>query len=267
MACACKTGQRTLLQLVDKYRNNDITYSFDFAPLLPMTWKEGDSSALIVHMDELGVEDSRKLSYATVPKEHVIRFTTRIREESSLFKKHLYQLNVGDFVEVTAPEGDFRLIRDGRPVVLLSNGVGIAAIRSLVEAFKRDSSGVDVMTQINVDGSGAIYKEEMETFASKDSRFNSIYAPNRKAFYDVLDEAVRDVMFLSGMMPYYYVVGSDSFVEDTIQYLTASGFDGRDIITDASGCGCGGAKIREVKADGKVNFTRPLKLKKPVSPI
>ena len=262
MACSCKTGRRTALQLIDKHINNQETYSFDFAALEPLTWKEGDSSALVVTIDSVGLEDSRKLSYATVPEEKVVRFTTRIRHEASLFKKELKKLSVGDFVDVTLPEGNFGLRREGRPALLLSNGVGVATMRALVKAFDYDPSGIGLLTQINVDGSGTIYKEEFESLLLDNENFTSIYVAHRDQFYEAVDDATRQLMFGSGSMPYFYVVGSDSFIEDVTLYLEGSGFESGDILNDKQGCGCGTSKIHEVKVVNKVTLGRALQLKK-----
>lgn len=260
MACSCKTGRRTALQLIDKYSNNDETYTFDFAALEPLTWKEGDSSALVMTIDGVGLEDSRKLSYATLPQEKVVRFTTRIREKGSLFKEQLRKLKVGDFVDVTYPEGDFTLKRDGRPALLLSNGVGVATMRALVKAFDYDGKGIGKLTQINVDRGGAIYREEFEGLYKDNQQFTSVYTSHRDGFYEAVDEETRQLMFGTGQMPYFYIVGSDAFVGDVGQYLQASGFSQEDIVTDLQGCGCGTTKIKEVKVINKVAFGRSLPL-------
>lgn len=261
MPCSCKSGQRTALQLFDKVKENDTTYTFDFVPIEPLGWKEGDSSAVVVNVASVGMEDSRKLSYATMPSEKVIRFTTRITEEPSLFKEEMLSLNKGDFVEITYPEGQFDLVREGRPAMLLSNGVGIAAIRALVIAFHENPHQIDHMTQINVDRSGCIYREEFETISKTNSHFTSHYAKHRDDFYGLLEDEARQLMFTNGRMPYFYVVGSDSFVEEVTFYLYGIGFEESDILTDQQGCGCGSTKLKTVKAKGKVQMNRSIHLK------
>ena len=260
MACSCKTGRRTALQFIDKSQINHKTYNFDFVPIEPMRWKEGDSSALVLQIKSLGMEDSRKLSYASMPWEKVVRFTTRITDNPSVLKESLHRLQVGDIVVITYPEGKFSLKREGRPILLLSNGVGIAAIRTLVKAFDENPFAIDHMTQINVDSSGAIYNEEFRDIASRNKGFNSIYVTHRSHFYDALDEAIRDLMFTSGRMPYFYIVGSDSFVSDVKVYLYPLGYDDRDLITDQQGCSCGSTKINKVKAKGTLNPNRAISL-------
>lgn len=260
MPCSCKSGQRTALQLQNKFKENDATYTFDFVPIEPLGWKEGDSSAVVVNIPSAGMEDSRKLSYASVPSEKVIRFTTRIQAAPSLFKESLKNLEKGDFVEITYPDGHFNLIRQGRPLLLLSNGVGIAAIRALVLAFNENPENIDHMTQINIDGSGAIYQEEFEAMARENQCFKSFYMKDRDSFYHQVEEATRQLMFTSGRMPYFYVVGSDSFVADVQLFLYNMGFEARDVFTDQQGCSCGSTKLKTVKAKGKVTMAQGFKL-------
>ncbi len=260
MPCSCKSGSRTALQLIDKYQDTPDTYTFDFAPIEPLSWKEGDSSALVVDIPEVGMEDSRKLSLATLPEEHIVRFTTRIRTERSLYKNRLFHLQVGEFVDITYPEGHFELRREGRPALLLSNGVGIAAMRPLIMSFIQDGEGIGKLQQINVDAGGAIYEDEMTEATEQNAGFRSTYLKHRDELYDEVDAAVHDLMFSTGRMPYFYVVGSDAFVIGMQEYLIASGFDGQDIITDLQGCNCGGSKITQMKSNVKVRMDRKINL-------
>lgn len=245
MACECHTSENINLQLKAVTQHNKDTYSFDFISEDPVFWKEGDSSKVILDID--GYKEGRKLSLVTLPFEDTIRYTTRIRKNPSLFKEFLGKLQVGDKVESTYPSGEFYLRRDGRPALLLSNGVGLATMRSLIKAFNNDSTHVNKMTQINVDNSGRLYQDEMEGLAKDNLFFSSIYTANREEFYDVLDYESQKLMFQTGIIPNVYVVGSDRFVIDVSSYLMSVGYDQNQIITDGfyslgascgSGCGC-----------------------------
>lgn len=103
------------------------------------------------------------------------------------------------------------------------------------------------MTQINVDSTGTIYDDEFSELESNDNTFKSIYVKHRSEFYKQLDYATQELMFATGRIPYFYVVGSDEFLRDVTASITSVGFDERDILTDgqsvasiSSGmCGCG----------------------------
>lgn len=242
MACGgCGSTQTYTLQFLNKQQHNADTYSFDFAALERMAWKEGDSAKVYMAMD--GDLEGKKFSFVTMPEEKVVRFTTRIRQERSNYKDRWDSLVPGDFVEVSSPGGQFSLRRGDRPALLLSNGVGIAAMRTLIKAFAKDSSGVHRLTQINVDSRHHLYEDEFGALAEEVSGFKSFYKDHREDFYPVVDFEAQNLMLATGYVPYFYVVGSDSFVLDVTAYLMRVGFDEADIITDGSsagGCGGGG---------------------------
>jgi len=244
MACGgCGSGKTYTLQLVDKELQNDTTLSMSFVKLEPFDWKAGDSAKVYVPID--GVMEGKKLSFVTLPDEKVIKFTTRIRTPISDYKEAIEGLKKGDLIEVSEPSGDFSLIRDDRPALLLSNGVGIAAVRTLIKDFEKDLSGVGLLTQINVDSTGDLYKDELYRLYMHTKGFKSIYVKHRTEFYQQMDFASQDLMMAAGFIPYFYVVGSDDFVLDVTAHLMSVGFDESDIITDgqgsSGGCGCSGS--------------------------
>lgn len=250
MSCTCTSTERYKIKLVDTIKHNDETYSFDFHSDDIKEWGEGDNSKLYV--DIKGQELGKKFSYATLPNESIIRFTTRIKEERSEYKNQLSKLNIGDTIKITEPQGNFNLQREGRPVVLLSNGVGIAASRSLIKAFEDNSSGIPAVIQINVDAKGTIYKSEFDELMKTNIGFSSHYVSHRAEFYNRLDHEIQSVLSSNEKDPYIYIVGSNGFVHDSITHLKTVGFSDEDIKTDGhisedescgcsttEGCGCG----------------------------
>lgn len=243
MACGCQSNIKYPVKLINVIQHDEEVYSFDFRNLGPLSWKEGDNSKLL--LEKNGKVMSRKLSYASLKDEKVIRFTTRIRKEASSFKEVLAQMKIGSIVSVTAPSGHFALRRDGRPALLISNGVGIATMRPLIKAFEKDPTDIGRITQINVDRSSEIYKQEFDELVEKGLQFTSIYTKSRKEFYQKLDFEAQRLMFGTGIIPNVYIVGSDDFVMDLYFYMQNLGFAPEDLITDgvisgvsAGGCGC-----------------------------
>lgn len=236
MSCACDMEPRHQLRLVNIIKHNEETYSLDFDPQGISEWEAGDSSKIFLSVS--GLEVGKAFSYATLPEEGVIRFTTRIKANRSDYKEVLSQVEIGQTIEVTEPKGDFKLRRDQRPIVLLSNGVGIAAIRSLVKEYEKNPEGISELIQLNVDASGFIYEEEFEAIEVKGIGFKSQYTSGRKHFQTALKDCIIDLWHRSEARPYYYVVGSENFVRDTVNYLYEAGFTDEDVIMDGSGCGC-----------------------------
>lgn len=241
MTCGCNTQKKYTVELVDVIKHGPETYSFDFRSDEIKHWYEGDSSKVFMTLGDTSV--GKKFSYATLPDEKRLRFTTRIREARSDYKDALGQLKIGDQLEISEPSGNFRLRREERPIVILSNGVGIAASRSLIQAFHRDHTDIPEMVQINVDRTGQIYGEELEVLSEDNEYFHSIYLENRELFYPRVDFEMQNLMIATGMVPYIYIVGSNGFVNGCLSHLTDVGFLEEDIITDShisinGGCGC-----------------------------
>lgn len=241
MSCACSEAPRCQLKLTKRIAHNDQTYSFEFSSAEPITWQAGDSSKLYLPM--MGHEMGKKFSHANAVGDNTVRFTTRIRPKASLYKQRLDQLQIGDTLEATLPSGHFGLRRDHRPVVLLSNGVGIAAVRPHILAYANDDSAVPQLLQLNVDRSGKLYHSEFEQIANACNGFSSHYSSSRQGFYEQLDYHLQAVIDKHSQSPLIYVVGSDSFVIATMSHLQDRGIQKNDIITDgdrvAGGCGCG----------------------------
>jgi len=250
MSCTCTSTERYKIKLIDSIKHNEETYSFDFHSEDIKEWGEGDNSKLYVDVN--GQELGKKFSYATLPNESIIRFTTRIKSEKSDYKDQLSKLSIGDSIEITKPEGNFKLQRDNRPIVLLSNGVGIAASRSLIKAYEENSSGITALVQINVDAKGTIYKPEFDELMKTNRGFSSHYVAHRAEYYNRLDHEIQRVLSSNEEDPYIYIVGSNGFVNESISHLKTVGFTDEDIKTDGhisenescgcsttEGCGCG----------------------------
>lgn len=243
MSCACASETRHRLKLMQIIKHDDETYSFDFDKKEVEQWKDGDSSKVFLEIN--GQPWGKKFSYASLPCEPYVRFTTRIKSDKSEYKAHLSQMKIGDSLEVSTPSGEFYLRRENRPVVLLSNGVGIAAVRSLIKSFEKDDEGVPLLLQVNVDSKSTLYKEEMDGLLRKLPTFNSFYVNKREAYYPLLQEIARELLEGDSNRPYFYIVGSDTFVDESVKYLMRNGYTEEDIVTDgrsidgsSSGCGC-----------------------------
>lgn len=242
MACSCSGGSKISLELMEIIQHDNETYSFDFNMNQDIMWKEGDSSKVYVQVGEQQI--GKKFSYATVPEENKIRFTTRIREEASRYKQALNALKIGDSIEVSEPSGEFYLRRENRPILLLSNGVGVAASRSLIYAYQYDQSDIPMMASINVNNSSKLYETELKEVESKIKYFSAHHASDRKNYYQSVDFVLQNIMKYLSDDPIIYVVGSHAFVQGSIEHLLSMGMSGHDIITDGpistdGGCGCG----------------------------
>lgn len=255
MSCGCGSNssyeKQYDIELINIEKHSEDTFSFDF-DAEKVFWSEGESSK--VYMTVNGEKIGKKFSHATMIEESFIRFTTRIREGHSAYKGAMANLRIGDKITISEPSGDFKLKRDNRPVVLLSNGVGIAAVRGLVKRYEKDQTSIPCMIQLNVDGTTRLYKKELDALANSKLQFASYYLSHRTAFYQMVDHEIQLLMRKYVDEPYVYVVGSPQFVQDNVSHLKDVGFDESSIITDGhasggcgcssgEGCGCGGNTV------------------------
>jgi|GEM_PF-709196 len=215
--------QGTLKHII---QHNQEAFSYEFESPDIKSWLPGESSRLFMWLGDKEV--GKKFSYATTVAEGRILFTTRIKADASPYKQQLSQLAPGSVVELTMPGGDFNLRRDSRPVVILSNGVGIAATRALVRAYVETAKGIPELVQINVDRTGSVYKNEFDSWMLE-TDFSSFYTQGRKEFYLTLDGQVDR---LEGQNPYYYIVGSNDFIMGCGEHLLNKGISEDSIITD-----------------------------------
>lgn len=241
MSCACSLEPRHLVKLLNVEHLGGDTYNFDFVSDTLEQWQEGDSSKLYVPIEDR--TPGKKFSFATLPDEGVIRFTTRLKSRESaspsVYKQGLFQLQPGAAIEITAPKGEFFLRRHQRPVVLLSNGVGIAAVRALIKAYQENQEGIPYLVQLNVDATGEIYGEEFRQIQESVLTFQSLYANSRQAFQEKLEDILEAMQLAYLQPPYFYVVGSESFVRQSVTWLELSGYEQGDMILDQNGgCGC-----------------------------
>jgi len=241
MACGgCNSGKTYTLQFMNKVAHDATLYSFEFKALESFEWQEGHSAEVFMTLD--GEMVGEKFPFVTLPEEKVITFMTRIDDLKTDYQDQWSHLESGDLVEISEPEGSFGLQRIDRPALILSDGRGMPAVRSLVKTFEKDQEGIVKLTQINVDGQLELFKEEFDAIKQSTTGFKSIYLTDRNRFYQQVDFESQSLMIDAGFVPFFYIVGSEEFVLDVTAYLMSVGFDQADIITDGQSVesGCGG---------------------------
>ncbi len=218
-----------ILDIKEEYMNV-FTYTIEKPDHLD--WEEGSSFHLALPGYDDGEEVNKKLihhlSINTLTDEGNIRFTTKIPIRKSIFKKTLADLEVGDEVTIFKIKSHMKLRRDGRPVVLLSQGIAMSTMRPLIKAFEADSSGIPELLSINVNKKdNHLFEDE---FINVDgSLCIRLWLESRREYFDKLAEVVE-----GNENPYYYIVGSEVFVLDTLYTLRNLGVADEDMIIDKS---------------------------------
>lgn len=135
------------LRVVEKVRESSLITSFilrpeDGGPVM----RHRAGQYLTFRFDAPGQQGlKRNYSISSAPGADHYRISVKREETGNGGSRHLHDgVAVGDVIEATPPSGDFFLAESPtRPVVLLSGGVGLTPMVSMVEAIAAEHPGVD----------------------------------------------------------------------------------------------------------------------------
>lgn len=113
-------------------------YTFWFETNRPVNNEPGQYIELTVphnNPDNRGI--TRKFTVFSSPTEPLMAITTRIKPESSSYKKALLNYKLGSKFSYTEPMGDFILPMDSElPLLFIAGGIGITPFRSIIKWLK-----------------------------------------------------------------------------------------------------------------------------------
>lgn len=193
------------------------------------TWEEGAHT----HLGLQGFRDGdkpdkglvRHMSIITLPSENTIGITTRIREQCSRYKSFLRTHKVNDKVALFKTISNVPLKRKNNNVYLLSQGVGLATFRPLVLEYLENTDNINKIHSLNIDSSrNYLYPDIFKSV--KEKNFTAKFVDNRKDYYTDVAELAKDQAGL------FYVVGSDEFLQEHIDFLMELGIKPEQIMLD-----------------------------------
>lgn len=217
------------LKIIDIVNEAKGTKTYYFEKPKELTWEAGSHT----HIGIIGFDEGEKpnkslvrhMSIMTLPTENKVGFTTRIPNRLSEFKSKLSNLNVDDEIVMFKLGSKLALRRCNRPIILLSMGVGIAAMRPIILNFIKNKSNIPYLVNVNVDSSNDfIFKDELDNLS--DETYKNYWLNSRKAFYTELEQLTQIDN------PIYYIVGSYEFIKETIQNLKSKNVNISDIVID-----------------------------------
>lgn len=223
---------RHYLKIVGIRQEAPYTYSYDLEMAPNLDWEAGTN----IHVSVKAFDPNyafdhkqfvRHMSAVTLPSEGKLTITTRISENPSVFKSLLKEKVVGDTLEVFKFSNRMPLIRQDKPIVLITAGVGVATVRPLVKAFMTNSSGIPEMTHLHIDSKKAfIFGSELNQWAQENDRFRNLQTSDRPTFYAQLETLSQK------QNAYFYVVGSDEFLLNIRENLISRGVSTNLILFD-----------------------------------
>lgn len=217
------------LQLKEIREVSENTKAYIFPKPEDFSWEEGAHIHIGLEGFDSGETNDktlvRHMSLSSLPEEEEVVFTTRVPGSHSLFKIRLESLKAGDYVTLFKCGSRMGLRRENRPLVLLSMGVGIATMRPVIKAYAKDSSGIQSLTSLNINGSTSyIYRDELDVLQG--DHLKTLWTTDRNQF----SEQLLEYCALEGAR--YYVVGSDGFLLDVIKVLHDQGIARENIQLD-----------------------------------
>ncbi|MBM0046440.1 hypothetical protein JNO63_04965 [Anaerococcus sp. mt242] len=219
--------QVKILDIKEEYKN---VFTYTLEKPDELMWDEGSSFHLALPGYDTGSEINKKLvhhlSINTLTNEGNIRFTTKIPIRKSVFKKALSNLNVGDEVTIFKIKSHMALRREDKPIVLLSQGLAMSTMRPLIKKFEIDNSNIPELISINVNKKdNHLYEKDFECVDG--SCFIKYWLESRNEYLDKLVEIAKEKSDA-----YFYVVGSEIFVLDSLYTLRENGIANEQIIID-----------------------------------
>lgn len=208
------------IELLDIKQEAEDTFTYKFNIPKGVVWDAGTNAHLVATGSNTnyapGKEFMRHMSICSLPEEGYIGFSTRAREGGSTFKRNLKVSKIGDKLQLFGLKNRLPLVRENKPVVLISMGVGIATMRPMILEYAKDQSKISQLTSINIDGSTiAVYHDELA--ALKAPRFVNIYVNSRA---DLLQKIEATLLQEDAE---YHIVGSDDFVMNIGAFLLQKG--------------------------------------------
>ncbi len=148
-------------------------------------FKPGQYISVVVDVPRLGLRQVRQYSLSDSPNGKTYRISVKRESEvaqrtagyvSNLLHDYVHQ---GDVIEITPPFGDFYLdTRATTPVVLVSGGVGLTPLVSMLKSALRDSDREVVFVHGARNSAVHAMKEKVKAAAETNRRLTSI------VFYD-----------------------------------------------------------------------------------
>jgi ferredoxin--NADP+ reductase len=193
------------------------------------TWEEGAHTHFALKGFNAGDKPNkgmvRHMSISTLPEEQSIGITTRIRKECSPFKSILRDTEVGSNVALFKTHSNVPLLREDKPLYLLSSGVGLATFRPLVMDYLKSGNRIPHMHSLTIDSAkDNLFSTVFTSQASKN--FTATKVDERNTYYEEVKNLAQDK---NGI---FYLVGSDEFLLQNIDVLQSQGIKQEQIMLD-----------------------------------
>lgn len=232
-------------KVTKRIKESDVITSFYLEPVdgnpFPL-FKAGQYITVKAKMEDQPYEHLRQYSLSCAPGEGYYRISVK-REDAmggnpaGVVSNFLHaQIEVGDIIPISAPGGDFTLDQDDtRPLVLMSGGVGLTPMMSMLETTIKENPNREVYFIHAAQSSNHhAMKEHVIEIVEHHSQVKSFTVYDRPTEGDKYDkEGYMDYKWLNSILPTndaaFYFCGPKGFMRAAYQLLVQYGVDSADI--------------------------------------
>jgi ferredoxin-NADP reductase/MOSC domain-containing protein YiiM len=210
-------------------------------------WLPGQSITLRVYPEPAGAPLIRNYSLSNGPGSDEYRISVKKESHGKASGYVHAHVNVGDLIDVAAPRGTFFLDGDDRPLVLLSAGVGITPVLSMLYSLATVSSTREIWWLHGArDGAENPFAAETRELLNRlpASRFHVAFsqpADSDRFGVDYTDRGRLSIGLIAELgVPHdadVYLCGPVSFMDGLGADLAALGLDAGRIHTETFGAG------------------------------
>jgi ferredoxin-NADP reductase/YHS domain-containing protein len=213
-----QVSSATTLTLKEKEHLVDNVWAFRFTPSAPLTWTAGQFIRVEQPHDTPDAEGTKRwFTISSAPYEKIVQITTRVTE--STFKRALSSLTLGGKLQLLEqPEGDFVWEDSDKPLIFVAGGIGITPFRSMLKQRANDSLPLDVTLIYGNRTDAIVFKDELDNYVAKDSKFTVRYVTGEPVTAAKLIELAPSLR--SSLV---YVSGPEPMVEALGGQLKAAG--------------------------------------------
>ncbi len=194
---------------------------------------------------EDGYQAQRSYSIASAPEDKRLVLTVDRLDDGEVSPYLTDVLMAGDKLEFRGPIGGYFVWEEGEggPLLLVGGGSGVVPLMAMIRHRAAVGSGVPTrLLYSSRSYEEIIYREELETLASRDSALEVIHTLTRSrpegwTGYDrrIDTEMLREVAWSPDESPLAFVCGPTSFVEGVADALVGLGHDPARVKTERFG--------------------------------
>lgn len=214
------------IELISSQNPFEDYFIFDFKIPQGLSWKAGEHAAFIFPKDQIDGKYFRAFSFASSPREGILKIATRSGKNVSSFKQKLIAMKAGDTMTLRGPVGWMRLQDESTPVVLIGGGVGITPFRAILKEVEgQNNRKFELLYSAN---GNFLFQTEISELAKKSNDILVHFVTKREEFNQILDEQKR---FYENDA-YYFISGSPSMIKAIRKNLKNFGIKRKQILTD-----------------------------------